>query len=84
LRNSIGIVVWPLRVTLMTFRARSMLLAECLLPNEHSYTVRESYSIRESYFERHPWQIVSLAVLAGPSGAPRIASCFTDESSNTA
>src|SRR5437667_2748779 len=44
LRNSIGIVVWPLRVTLMTFRARSMPLTECLLPNKHSYEVRESYS----------------------------------------
>src|SRR2546430_11415425 len=37
LRNSIGIVVWPRRVTLMTFRARSMLLTKRLLPNEYSY-----------------------------------------------
>src|SRR5205823_5730412 len=41
LRNSIGIVVWPLRVTLTTFRARSMQLTRRLLPNKYSYGVRD-------------------------------------------
>src|SRR5437879_1548671 len=48
LRNSIGIVVWPLRVTLTTFRARSILLTKHLLRNKYSYEVRKSYSSHES------------------------------------
>src|SRR5438132_1013460 len=37
LRNSTGIVVCPLRVTLMTFRARSMLSTKSFLSNKYSY-----------------------------------------------
>src|SRR5207244_8588976 len=46
LRNSMGIVVWPLRVTLMTFRARSMLLTRSLLCDKCSYQEGESYLFR--------------------------------------
>src|SRR6266550_1502149 len=46
LRNSIGIVVWPLRVTLMTLRARSMLLTRSLMCDKCSYQEDESYLFR--------------------------------------
>src|SRR2546428_13140093 len=75
-----GIVVCPLRVTLMTFRARSMLSTKSLLSIKYSYEMSESYFSQESYFERNAWQIAyALACLLFIRHCPGIVSSCTNE-----